>query len=75
MALSASSMAGRIQAAVDAIAGQQTTDAAGMAGYRMNLYTAMSQGIIEEIVANSELVPVSTDSGAAGAGIITGKVK
>jgi hypothetical protein len=41
----------------------------------MNLYTAMSQGIIEEIVANSELVPVSTDSGAAGAGIITGKVK
>ncbi len=75
MALSASSMAIRIQTAVDAIGGQQTSDAAGMSAYRLSLYTAMSQGIIDEIVANSELVPISKDSGSAGSGIITGKVK
>lgn len=75
MALTASSMASKIQAHVDAIGEQQTEDAAGIAAYRTNLYTAMCQGIIDEIVANSELVPVSKDSGTAGAGIITGKVK
>jgi hypothetical protein len=73
--MTASSMANKIKSAVDAIGGQQTSDAAGMDAYRMSLYTAMSQGIIDEIVANSELVPVSTDSGTAGRGIITGKVK
>lgn len=35
---------------------------------------ALCQGIIDEIQANAELVPVSTDQGTAGAGIITGKV-
>lgn len=75
MALSASGMANRIETYVDAIAGQQTTDGAGMAAYRLALYQAMCQGIIDEIVANSELVPVTTDTGTAGAGIITGKVK
>lgn len=75
MAMTASGMAAKIQAAVDAIGGQQTSDAAGMAAYRLSLYTAMSKGIIDEIVANSELVPVSKDSGTAGSGIITGKVK
>jgi len=35
---------------------------------------ALSTGIINEIQANSVLVPISTDSGSAGAGIITGKV-
>jgi hypothetical protein len=36
---------------------------------------ALCQGILDEVTANSELVPVTSDSGAAGAGIITGKVK
>lgn len=36
---------------------------------------ALCTGIINEITANSELVPVTTDSGPAGSGIITGKVK
>jgi hypothetical protein len=75
MALDANSMAGRIKTHVDAIAAHQDSDPAGMAAYRQSLYVAMCQGIIEEIVANSELVPVTTDSGPAGAGIITGKVK
>lgn len=75
MALSASSMAAHIKTHVDAIAGEQTTDAAGMDAYRMILYTAMSQGIIDEIVADSELVAVTRDSGTAGAGIISGKVE
>ena len=37
--------------------------------------TVMFQAIIDDIVANSELVPITTDTGSAGAGIITGKVK
>ncbi len=36
---------------------------------------SMFEAVFEEIVANSELVPVTKDSGTAGAGIITGKVK
>lgn len=36
---------------------------------------ALCEGIIAEIVANSELVPVTQDSGTAGSGIITGSVK
>lgn len=36
---------------------------------------ALCQGIINHITASAELVPVSTDSGSAGAGIISGKVK
>lgn len=36
---------------------------------------ALCTGILNEITANSELVPISKDSGTAGSGIITGKVK
>jgi hypothetical protein len=46
-------MASKIQAYVDAIGAQQTTDASGMAAYRLSLYTAMSQGIIDEIKQNA----------------------
>ena len=35
---------------------------------------ALCRGIIEEIQTNSELIPITSDSGTAGAGIITGKV-
>lgn len=35
---------------------------------------AFCQGILGEITENSELVPTATDSGPAGAGIISGKV-
>jgi hypothetical protein len=46
-----------------------------MAAYHLACLVADSQAILDEVVANSELVPVTQDSGAAGAGIITGKVK
>ena len=36
---------------------------------------AIANAVVDEIVQNSELVPISTDSGTAGAGIIQGKVK
>lgn len=36
---------------------------------------AVANAVVDEIVANSELVPISTDSGSAGSGIISGKVK
>lgn len=35
---------------------------------------AIASGVVEEIQANAELVPVTTDAGPAGSGIITGKV-
>lgn len=44
-------------------------------GWMQDFLHAISKAIIDEIVANSELVPVTTDSGIAGSGIITGKVK
>jgi hypothetical protein len=75
MAMTAASMAEKVKAAVDAVAPVQSSDANVLATYRLEIYTAMCQGIIEEIVANSELVPTSQDSGSAGAGIITGTVR
>ncbi len=75
MAMTAASMAAQVIAAMDAVAAVQTTDPAAIAAYRLAVMTAMCQGIIQEVVANSELVPVTTDTGPAGAGIITGKVK
>lgn len=73
MAMSAASMLAKIKAARVALA--QTSDAGTAAANADAAMLALCQGIIDEIVANSELVPVSKDSGAAGAGIITGKVK
>lgn len=69
MAMSPSSMANKIEAALVA------------AGYTpayaipQGVITALCTGIINEITANSELVPITQDSGVAGAGIITGKVR
>lgn len=68
MVMSSSSMAQKVESALVA------------AGYSANnpipqsVITALCTGIIGEIVANSELIPTSTDTGPAGAGIITGKV-
>ena len=54
--------------ASDGSAGQAAAQADAM-------LLALCTGIINHIVASSELVPLSTDSGVAGSGIITGKVK
>lgn len=75
MAMTAAGMRDKIKAAVAAVASVQSSDVASVLAYRDVVLLAMCQGIIEEVVANSELVPVTTDSGPAGAGIITGKVK
>jgi hypothetical protein len=71
MALSAGSMASRIKAYVEAV-----PRASGPTDYGRQdaVLLAFCQGVIDEIVTNSELVPITTDSGPAGAGIITGKV-
>lgn len=75
MAMSAASMSAKVKAAIAAVPPVQSSDPAAVQAYRDAILQAMCQGIIEEVVANSELVPVTTDTGAAGAGIITGKVK
>lgn len=73
MAMSAAGMLAKIKAARVVLA--QTSDAGVAAANSDTVMLALCQGIIDEIVANAELVPVSKDSGEAGAGIITGKVK
>lgn len=75
MAMSGSVLAAARQAAMDAVAWAQTSTAANATAYRTAVLLADSNAIVAHIVANSELVPVTTDGGAAGAGIITGKVK
>jgi hypothetical protein len=75
MALDAQSMATRRINAVNSVAPPQSNDSDAAQAYREAVILADCQAIIAEIVANSELVPVTTDTGTAGAGIITGKVK
>jgi hypothetical protein len=62
-------MADKIMAATQSLTAQ-----GGNAGNERAILEAFCTGIIAEIVANSELVPLTQDSGTAGAGIITGKV-
>jgi len=75
MAMTAAGMWEKRKAAMAAVAAVQSSDPADIAAYRDAVGIADCQAIIDEVVANSELVPISTDSGAAGSGIITGKVK
>lgn len=49
--------------------------AADAQAQRDAMLLAICTGIINHIAAAAELVPVTTDQGAAGAGIIIGKVK
>jgi hypothetical protein len=73
MALTAASMLAKIKAA--RVNPPQTSDTGQALSNSDATILAFCQGIIDEIVANSELVPVTKDSGGAGSGIITGKVK
>lgn len=73
MAMTAASMLAKIKAA--RVSPAQTSDTPTALSNADAVMLAFCQGIIDEITENSELVPVSKDSGPAGAGIITGKVK
>lgn len=75
MAVDSGRAADNAIALMDAVAAVQTTDPSLIPAYRKAMLQAMFQGFWNEVVANSELVPVTTDTGTAGAGIITGKVK
>lgn len=73
MAMTAAGMVAKIKAARASLpASDGSADQAAAQADAMLL--ALCTGIINEIKANSELVPVSTDSGAAGSGIVAGKV-
>lgn len=79
MAMTAQGMADKIKAARAAMDQLQTTDAEQAKGFADRQLLALCQGIIAEIVANSELVPITTDRTSIiepyGEGIVTGKVK
>lgn len=76
MALNKASLKGRIKSELSGLG----INIAGYNGSRDRvdwldkLAEALANAVVDEIQANSELVPISTDSGQAGAGIITGKV-
>jgi hypothetical protein len=71
MALSKSGLKGRIESQLVL----QGFTISGDYAYASKMATAIANAVIDEIVANSELVPITTDQGTAGAGIITGSVK
>lgn len=73
MALTKASMATFVKAQMAGVSAPDGT-AAGAIAYRDALIEALCDGIIQEIQTNSELVPIASDSGPAGAGIITGRV-
>jgi hypothetical protein len=74
MAMTAAGMVAKIKAARASLPASDGS-AAQAAAQADAMLLALCQGILDEVTANSELVPVTSDSGAAGAGIITGKVK
>jgi hypothetical protein len=63
MALTAASMAAKVEAAVAAVPAQQFDSAGDPSAYRSAILVAMCQGIIDEIQANAE-VPVTAGSSA-----------
>jgi hypothetical protein len=73
MAMTAAGMAAAIKAA--RIAPAQTADTGVALANSDAVLVAFCQGIINHIIASAELVPISTDHGSAGSGIITGGVK
>jgi len=75
MAMNGPQLATERQAAMDAVTSPQSSNAADTTAYRTALLIADSNAIVAHIVNNSELVSVTHDTGSAGSGIITGKVK
>ncbi len=71
MAMSKTGLKGRIENELVA----QGFVISGEHAFASKMATAIANAVVDEIVANSELVPMTTDQGTAGAGIITGKVK
>ena len=73
MAMTPAGMVAAIKAA--RVPPTQTTDPTAAIADADAQLLALCTGIINHIVSASELVPITTDVGPAGAGIITGKVK
>jgi len=74
MAISAVGMKERYFDKIAALTSQGSDSEAAIAQSDA-IMLSLFEAICEEIVANSELVPITTDSGTAGDGIITGTVK
>ena len=73
--MSAAGMQAKVKAAIAAVGAVQTSDEGVAQAYRDAILLAMCQGIIAEVVENSELVSVTADAGTQGLGIRTGTVK
>lgn len=74
MAISAAGMKTRYESKIASLTAQ-TSNPGEAAAAADAILRSLFEAIVEEIQANSELVPITKDSGTAGAGIITGKVQ
>ena len=75
MAINEGSCTDEVLAAIDGVPAIQTSNPDDIVAYRRAIKLAEITAIFNHIRNNSELVPSTTDTGTAGAGIITGKVK
>jgi len=75
MALSKGSLKSKILAELTAQGFDVAANGRDVGGWLPKFAQAVANAVIDEIVQNSELVPVDTDHGTAGSGIVTGKVK
>lgn len=71
MALSASSMKGRIEAYTAAVSASQSQNAATALAYRDAMLQALCQGIIDEIVANATVHTVDSRGDTCNNGTVT----
>lgn len=74
MAITAAGMKTRYEGKIASLTAQ-TSDPGAAAAAADAILLSLFEAVVEEIQANSELVPITKDSGTAGSGIITGKVK
>lgn len=75
MALSKGSLKNRVLTELTAQGFDVAANGRDAGGWLPKFAQAVTNAVIDEIVQNSELVPMETDHGTAGSGIITGKVK
>lgn len=75
MALSKSDLKAKILSELSGQGFDVSANGRDAGGWIVKFAQAVANAVIDEIVQNAELVPVSTDSGTAGSGIVEGKVK
>lgn len=75
MALSKGSLKGKILSELSGQGFDVSSNGRQADDWIQKFAQAVANAVVDEITENAELVPVSTDHGTAGSGIVEGKVK